>query len=408
MRIVYHIATAFYRLGIGLASLRSEKAKKWIAGRKDWRSKLPGPKKGKRYWFHCASLGEFEQARPLIDHYSKEGISVCITFFSPSGFEQRQDYAQAEWVGYLPFDGRRNAEDFLNALQPDRVFFVKYEFWYQYLKACATRQIPLFLVSARFRSSQVFFKSYGGFYRSLLTYFTHIFTQDEVSVSLLKNIGVNPVSFAGDTRFDRVAQLPLSQKEFPDIERFCAGLPTLMIGSSWPPEEALVEEIIEAYPDWKWIIVPHEVGDENIQRILTRFEGYAVRYSQLNSTDFSALSVLVIDQVGMLGQLYRLADLVMVGGGFANALHNILEPAAWGKPVLFGPDTRKYPEGEELIQAGGAFQVKDAEDLKTFLEKVEQGDWASTAGEASRHWIQRGIGAATKIMEQVESLSGTK
>ncbi len=394
MKAVYQLSVWAYRLGIGLAAPFNAKAAAWLKGRSNWQSRLPQAKTKTRYWFHCASLGEFEQARPLIDH-----IEICLSFFSPSGYEQKKDWPIASWVGYLPIDSHQNAQTLLDALQPDKVFFVKYEFWYAYLKEVNKRHIPLFLISARLRKEQPFFKWYGTVYREMLGFYSHIFTQDQASVDLLKGIGVQHVTYAGDTRFDRVLDLKQAKSENPLLAEFCGEKTCLVAGSSWPVEEELLAKALKRFPEMCWIIVPHDVSEQHIVAIEKQFEGDVMRYSSLEKgIRKEACSVLIIDRIGLLGNAYSYGDLALVGGGFTNALHNILEAAVWGIPVLYGNNTPKYPEGEALASYGGGIRLANQSDFEQALLALEDTTSRMEMGEKAAQWIEENAGATKRIL----------
>lgn len=409
MRGVYYIGIWLYALGIRLAALRSEKARAWIKGRKDWRERMPSPKSGKRYWFHCASLGEFEQARPLVEHYQKQGIEICLSFFSPSGYESRKNYALASWVGYLPMDGPRAARDFVQLMDADRVFFVKYEFWYFFLMEIKGRKIPAYLISARFRPSQPFFHWYGSLHRQMLRTYSRIFTQDQASVDLLKEIGVTQVLFAGDTRFDRVIQLPQQRRILPLLETFCAGSFTVVAGSSWPEEEKLIEQALPHFPEMRWVLVPHDISESRLKEMETRFMGRSVRYSTLEAgQEPDDARVLIVDKMGLLVNVYPYGQVAFVGGGFSNALHNILEAAVWGMPVMYGNNSEKYPEGLELAGAGGGNSIEGLDDLLGLLTEWQDEKVRNLSGEKAIRWIEENAGATERILSAIDGFTVTQ
>lgn len=400
MLLLYNIGIWCYGRVIALAALRSEKAKLWVEGRKNRSAKGPQKKTGKRYWFHCASLGEFEQARPLIEYYHGQGISICITFFSPSGYEIRKDYALAEWTGYLPLDTASNAKAFVKQMDADKVFFVKYEFWYHHLMAIRQTGVGFYLISALFRGSQPFFKWYGGMYRKMLDAYTHIFTQDEGSVILLQSIGYSRVMKSGDTRFDRVAEFPKQREKLPLIESFVGNAPVLVAGSCWEPEEKIIRAAVDEFPEMKWILVPHDVSEAHIRPLQLLFSGISVLYSAVEAgAVHSQASVLIVDKIGLLGNIYPYGNVAFVGGGFQNSLHNILEAATWGIPVFYGDDTAKYPEGACLVQEGGgvavANEVEFIQQLKSVLIEGPE-----KRGALAKKWIENNAGATRTVIEQ--------
>ncbi len=403
MQLVYYIAIQLYALGIRLASFRSEKAQAWIDGRVNWRNRLPTQKSKPRYWFHCASLGEFEQARPLMEFYHQQGIEICLSFYSPSGYEIRKDYDLASWVGYLPLDSPKNAKDFVRAMDADKVFFVKYEFWYFFLMEIKRQKIPFFLVSARFRSSQPFFKPWGSLHRKMLTAYSYIFTQDEESLNLLASFNL-PAIHAGDTRFDRVTQLKERRVELPLLEAFCDDSFVVMAGSSWPMEEGLIRDVMEDFPYFKWVIVPHDISTAHCEEIENVFDGSCIRYSALETGKSDPLKrVLLMDKMGLLGNAYPYANVALVGGGFSNALHNILEAAVWGIPVCYGDSIKKYPEGIDLAKTGGGFLLANEEEFKEILVELSSPNAAHEAGKKAAAWIDKNRGASQKIIEKVAS-----
>lgn len=404
MKFIYQIGIQLYFLGIWLAALGSGKARNWLEGRKGWRNHLPPQKKGIRYWFHCASLGEFEQARPLIELYHQKGIHICLSFYSPSGYEIRKDYSLAEWVGYLPLDTKGNAHDFVHGMNADKIFFVKYEFWYFHLQAIHRSGVPLYLISALFRENQPFFKKSGSLHRQMLFFYNQIFTQDEKSVVLLDSIGHSNCIYAGDTRFDRVKDLREKRQKLPLIESFLGGADALVAGSSWEPEEEIIQQCLDSLPDWKWVVVPHDIGERHIQSLKTLFTGKYTLYSELEKgMDPKDCSVVIVDKIGLLGNIYPYGKAAFVGGGFRNALHNILEAATWGVPVFFGNETEKYPEARNLQSVGGGFPIAHAEDFRNQIHALIEGGKLDSAGQAARNWIDSGSGATSRIVQAIES-----
>lgn len=397
MKLLYRIGLFFYRLGIYLASLRSPKAAAWIQGRK--RQSLPPAKTGVRYWFHCASLGEFEQARPLMEHFNRQGVEICLTFFSPSGFEQRKNWETASWVGYLPLDSPGKARSFVAGMQADKVFFVKYEFWYFFLKAVHQSGVPFYLISARFRKEQAFFRWYGSLHREMLECYTHVFTQDAESVSLLRTISFERVTHAGDTRFDRVLQLKENRKELPLIAGFCAGHYTVVAGSSWPAEEKLLQTAFSYFPHFRWVIVPHDISGTHLKGIEERFSQQLIRYSALERGEPAGEKrVLLVDRIGLLGNTYPYGKVALVGGGFSNALHNILEAAVWGMPVMYGSHCGKYPEGKSLAAAGGGFLLDGEKEWIENLRHCEEESIANSKGALAAKWVVDNAGASERIL----------
>ncbi len=428
MTFFYNIGIFFYRLSIFIASFFNEKAKKWIAGRRDVFEKIEEKFNNQRtanneqiIWFHCASLGEFEQGRPLIEKLKTENskLKILVTFFSPSGYEIRKNYKGADYVFYLPMDSKANAEKFLEIINPSIAVFVKYEFWFHYLSELNKRRVPTFLISANFREEQIFFKWYGSFFRQMLKFFTHIFVQNENSKKLLEKINIQNVSVSGDTRFDRVFSTMQASEEIPLIEKFKNGKKLLIAGSTWEEDEKIISNLksqISPQNDGvrnfvrtnlKLIIAPHEVNEKNIQRIVGLFPN-SIRYSHLTTTNNEQQitnSCLIIDNVGMLSRLYRYGDIAYVGGAFGKSLHNILEPAAFGLPVLFGPNHQKFREAAELIEKGGAFSIANSKELNKKIKFLLHDEMIlKIASEMSRNFVRSNIGATQKIMEKIQKI----
>ncbi len=363
----YNIAIYCYGLAIRLAAPFNNRARLWVDGRKNepnW-NKL-SLKSGKRIWFHCASLGEFEQARPLIERLRNERKedAIILTFFSPSGFEIRKNYEGADLVAYLPLDTPENARNFIAQLKPDLVFFVKYEFWFNYLNQLKNQNIPVILFSAVFRPNQIFFKWYGGIFRQMLKTFSHIFVQNKDSKVLLENIGIK-AAVANDTRFDRVYQIAQSRKSFPLVESFKGNTKIFIAGSTWQKDEELIIKLINenVLPDYKFIIAPHNINPARIDEIINELKPGAVRFSALSSENAITARIIVVDNIGNLASLYSYADMAYIGGGFNTSVHNILEATINNIPVLFGPNHQKSEEAKELLALQLAFTISDYDGL---------------------------------------------
>jgi 3-deoxy-D-manno-octulosonic-acid transferase len=409
MNLLYNTAIRLYYLFIFIASFFNEKARLWIEGRKNTISLLQQKLNAtdKTIWIHCASLGEFEQGRPLIENLKKDfpGYKILLTFFSPSGYEIRRNYPLADCVCYLPIDTPENVKTFLDAAQPTMAIFVKYEFWHNFINELSHRKIPLFLISAIFRKEQIFFKPYGGFYRKVLRKIEHLFVQDEHSKNLLTSIAITNVTVSGDTRFDRVFNTASTSDYLPAIENFCNGKPTLIAGSSWPEDEKLLAEVFQQQQDWKLIIAPHETNTSNIERLekLMSFKS-SCRFSQLHTGSLEKNhDVLIIDTIGHLSKIYRYGTIAYIGGGFGKGIHNILEAAAFGLPVIFGPNYNKFREAKELIKAGGGFTIKDLDDLKVVFEKLKSNE-QKAAAETAKNYVLLNIGATEKIISHITPL----
>ncbi|MBT3386197.1 MAG: 3-deoxy-D-manno-octulosonic acid transferase [Prolixibacteraceae bacterium] len=408
MALLYKIAIFFYSLLIRLASPFNEKAKLFVKGRKNWRETLQNKieKDAKYLWFHCASLGEFEQGRPVIEEIKKQfpEFKIVLTFFSPSGYEIRKNYNLADVVMYLPVDTKNNAQTFIDIVKPEKVFFIKYEFWYNYINELKKREIPLYIVSAMFRENQQFFKnSYlGNWFRKMLFQFEHFFVQNETSAQLLKNIGLSNVTISGDTRFDRVAAIAKNSKEIPIVEKFKGNSTLIVAGSTWKADEELLVEFINQNKNIKFIIAPHEVSSANINRLQHLLIKRANLFSQINETIIDNCQVLIIDSVGLLSSLYRYGNIAYIGGGFGVGIHNILEAATFGLPVIFGPNYKNFREAVDLKSLGGAFPIKnlgelefalnDLVNLKTQLEK---------ASLINKNYIAKNVGSTLVIIRKI-------
>ncbi|WP_170110314.1 3-deoxy-D-manno-octulosonic acid transferase [Flavilitoribacter nigricans] len=408
---LYTLGIYLYTAGIRLAAIWNEKARQWISGRQRiWQQletfKATAPEGVPRIWIHCASLGEFEQGRPLIEKIKARHpeVQLILTFFSPSGYEIRKNYPQADLICYLPVDTPGRTRRFVQELRPDLAIFVKYEFWYHHLHALDRAGIPTLLISAIFRPSQIFFRSYGFWYRRLLTHFRHIFTQDSNSGQLLQSIGVQHFSRAGDTRVDRVLQLREQAPTFPEIARFRGDAPVWIAGSSWPVDEALLFPFWEATlpANWKLIIAPHDIAADHIEQIEQNCKWPSVRYSQLGETE-TAARVLIIDNIGMLSALYQYGRIAYIGGGFGKAIHNLLEPIAFGLPVLFGPKHEKFQEALALKRSGGGFAIEGREDLDAAFEQLRQDDAYAEASRQALAYLQENQGSTDKILQYLDT-----
>lgn len=416
MRLFYSLGIFLYGVVIRLAALSSSKAKLWVAGRKNLYGHLQDAvKKDARpiLWFHCASLGEFEQGRPLMERIraSHPQYRILLTFFSPSGYEVRKNYAGADIVTYIPLDTRRNAKRFLDIVQPKFVVFVKYEFWLHHLEEIAKRNIPHYLISAIFRDKQIFFKSHGGIFRTALKNYTHIFTQNDASLALIKTIGITNATVAGDTRFDRVAEIAAGAKEIPVAAQFSAGLPVLVAGSTWKTDEEVLFPAMKNHfsAGWKMIIAPHEISEARIHELETALHNAGVssdhilRFSQSAGRTLQPThQVLIIDNIGMLSSLYRYGNVAYIGGGFGKSIHNTLEAAVYGIPVVFGPMYPKFNEALGLIECKGGFGVHDANELQTVLDQLLSDETSrKAAGERAGEFVKSNTGATQKILNAI-------
>ena len=412
MRILYTIGIWFYTLGIRLAALFGHhNAGLMVKGWGETKEKLMQLQPGRpTAWFHAASLGEFEQARPVIEAYRQQhpGHQVLVTFFSPSGYEIRKNYAQAEAVCYLPPDLPRKIRRLINIAHPKVVFFVKYEFWFNYLRILRRKHIPTYIFSTIFRPNQYFFKWYGSFFRKQLTLgFTHLFVQNEESLQLLKSHGIAQCSLAGDTRFDRVHQIAEAAARNEKVEQWLStaesGTKVIIAGSSWPPDEELISKYIETSPlPLRVILAPHVISEEHIKQIEGRFSD-SVRYSQLSDNASPSAKILIIDNMGMLSQLYRYADVAYIGGGFGVGIHNILEAVTFGKPVLFGPNFHKFKEARDIIALRGGWSHSTFDQLKAHLDTLlMQPDAYQKASQACTQYMQQNLGSTSIILNNIE------
>jgi len=384
------------------------KAKRLADGQKQvWsliKSRLkPGER---RIWIHCASLGEFEQGRPLMEDIRAQypQYKILVTFFSPSGYELRKDYTGADYVFYLPFDTCCNARRFVKLVQPEVIYFIKYDFWRNYLNTIKHQQIPLYLVSAIFRPKQVFFKWYGGWYRKLLSAFTHFFVQNERSGELLAGIGYTNVTVTGDTRFDRVCRIYDQKRHIPEVEQFVDGQPCIVAGSSWPSDEEMLARYINTEKrNIKWIFAPHELHDSQMNRLIESASVKAVRYSQLPDKNPADYQLLVMDNFGMLSSLYRYATVAYIGGGLDenNGIHNALEAAVYSIPVIFGWVYDEYQEAVDLVALGGAISVRNYNEFAQQLNKLlDNPGLAKKIGDFAGAFVASGRGATAKVLEK--------
>ncbi len=410
MNFFYNIGIAFFGFSIKIAALFKDKAKLWIAGRKDVFNKIETELQNETrpiVWIHCSSLGEFEQGRPVIEslHRNMKANALVLTFFSPSGYEIRKNYPQTDYIFYLPLDTPKNAKRFLNLLKPAFTIFVKYEFWLNYLNEISKKQIPAILMSAKFRSNQLFFRWYGKFYRKAIFAFEHIFVQNKESLELLKNIGYTAVSVAGDTRFDRVAEIAENAKQFPVIEKFAANKFTLVAGSSWEKDEEIIAAFFNRYPDKniRLIIAPHEINVRHLEQIKKQFSEKVLFFTQLTeNSDLENSRILVVDTIGILSSIYQYGTIAYIGGGFGKGIHNVLEAATFGLPVIFGPNYHKFSEAEDLIEQRGAFPVNNGEEFNDKLsELLENRELLDSTGQISRKFVKANCGAQKMILDHI-------
>lgn len=393
-----------YGLAIRLASVFSAKAGLWISGRKNQQSPHFSQKGSAGIWMHCASLGEFEQGRPVLDQLKLlfPDMPVLLSFFSPSGYEIRKNYPGADKVVYLPLDMPVNAKKFLKTYRPKMAIFVKYEIWHNFLYALKKGEVPVILISAKFRSEQVYFQWWGTWFKNSLSGLSHIFTQDEASQKLLLDVGVSSVSVAGDTRFDRVLEIAQSRVDLPVIAEYCHGKRVIVCGSTWAPDEdILIDFFLKnrlVYPDLRLVLVPHEISESHIQKLMEKCPG-SIRFSQTKGS-LPETPVLIVDTIGMLSKTYAYAHIAYVGGGFGAGIHNLLEPAAFGVPVIFGPKHQKFREAGELISNGGAWSINDQAGLSAKITALlDIPDLHAGASAAAGNYVKNNAGATRVIGE---------
>lgn len=401
MLCLYNFGIFFYGLLVKGLALFNPKAKLFIQGRQKIFPLLEEKinSRHKHVWFHFASLGEFEQGRPVLEKIKERypEKKIVITFFSPSGYEIRKDYPLADGVFYLPMDTAANAQRFIDIIQPEIAIFTKYEFWYHYFKTLKKNNIPLFLISGIFRPEQLFFKWYGGFYRRMLNCVTHFFVQNIESMTLLEKIGIEEVSLSGDTRFDRVYENVAAAKKLALVEQFIQQSKVLIAGSTWPQDEALIAILIKKYPDWKVILAPHEIGASHINALKDLYPE-AIKYSDLQNHAQANPQVLIIDNIGLLSSLYQYGTLAYIGGGFGAGIHNTLEAAAFGLPAIFGPNFHKFQEAKDLVALQAAISIASEEELEqAFL--LFSHDAAS--GKKARDYVVQKKGATAGILKEI-------
>ena len=403
---MYNIAIYLYGLGVFIYSLFNEKVRKMWRGEHDSfriiRERLDP--NAKYIWFHAASLGEFEQGRPLMERIraTHPEYKILLTFFSPSGYEVRKDYKGADIVCYLPLDTVNNARRFLRTVRPVMAFFIKYEFWYNYLHVLKHRCVPTYSVSSIFRRDQIFFKWYGRDYARVLSCFTTFFVQNEESKLLLGTIGIKNAVVVGDTRFDRVLQIKEASKQLPLVEAFVSNAEHVFCaGSSWQPDEEIFIPYFNGRSDWKLIIAPHVIGEEHLAQIMQLLKGRRVtRYTQTNPEEAAKADVLIIDCCGLLSSIYRYAQVSYVGGGFGAGIHNTLEAGVWGIPVIFGPNNKRFAEAQGLLKCKGGFEIKNVNDFTTLMVHLEsEPALLEKSGKAAADYVKSLSGATEKILK---------
>ena len=405
---IYYLGIQLYRISLKLAARFNDKAYEWVNGR---RKLAPIWKKLKevneqRIWVHCASLGEFEQGKPLIEALKEAypGYKIVLTFFSPSGYQVRKNTPVADYVFYMPLDGPSASRRFIKAIQPKMVFFVKYEFWYFYGRYLSKKKIPFFCVSAIFREDQVFFKWYGGFFKQMLMRYNHLFVQDQASLKLLYKNAISKVTVAGDTRFDAVCKIASEQKHIEEIETFKSDRKLIVVGSSWKSDMHVVEKWIdEVADDFCFVIAPHEIKESEMVELESKYNGSTIRYSKAGGFSLEKYKILIIDNVGLLSRIYRYADFVYIGGGFGVGIHNILEAAVYGAPIFFGPNYEKFNEAVELVKLKSAFAVNDGNQLLAIFNDLKS-DAANynQIVEANKKFVDMRKGATKIIVDYLK------
>jgi len=407
MQIIYSLGVRIYALIIRLAAPFNPKAKQWIDGRKNLFELIEesGVQGQKNAWFHVSSLGEFEQGRPVIEAFRQKypEYKMVVTFFSPSGYEIRKNYPGADYIFYLPLDTRSNARRFVQLIAPKIVFFIKYEFWFHYLKQLHKQHIPIYIFSAIFRPNQIFFRWYGKWYRQMLTFFRHIFVQNEQSASLLQKFGIKPVTIAGDTRFDRVFDITQHAKALPLIESFAGQAKVIVAGSTWEKDEELLIKYIHSAPeDIKLILAPHEPHQSTIDRIIRSLNVPGLKYSEAENHDLENIRVLVIDSIGLLSSLYRYGCVAYIGGGFGKGIHNTLEAATYRLPVIFGPKFHKFQEAKDLVQLEAGFSILNQQEFDEQLSRLLADDeFRIKSGNRAGDYVDKMRGGTLLILNKI-------
>lgn len=417
---MYNIIIYLIQAGIAIASLWDEKVRKMLRGERECFALLKEKvdSSAKYVWFHAASLGEFEQGRPIIERLRAEHpeYKILLTFFSPSGYEVRKNYPGADIICYMPIDTPANARRFIAMVKPVMVFFIKYEFWYNFLNNLKRANIPTYSVSSIFRPNQVFFRWYGLSYKKVLGCFTHFFVQNEESKRLLASIGYTNVDVTGDTRFDRVLQIKHQAKQLSIVEAFVGGgknaegddMPrpkVFVAGSSWPPDEDIFLQYLNEYDDWRIIIAPHVIGEDHLKQILSKLKRKALRYTQATEETARAAEVLIIDCFGLLSSIYGYGDVAYVGGGFGVGIHNVLEAAVWDMPVIFGPNNKHFIEAQGLLSAGGGFEITSYGDFAGLMDGfIGNPQLITDAGAKAGLYVKIHSGATAAVINSIEGV----
>lgn len=405
---MYQIIIYLYLFGVAVCSLFNKKVRMMWRGERAALGLLHEKvEDGAQYvWFHAASLGEFEQGRPLMEQLRRDHpeYKILLTFFSPSGYEVRKNYEGADIICYLPLDTVRNARRFLRAIRPVMAFFIKYEFWYNYLHILSHRNVPVYSVSSIFRSGQIFFRWYGRQYGRVLKCFTHFFVQNETSRQLLHDeLGIDNVTVSGDTRFDRVLQICSAAKQLPLVEAFKKDYKVFVAGSSWPPDEDIFIRYFNEHRDWRLVIAPHVIDEDHLQQIVSKLDRKVVRYTQATEQEAAEAECLIIDCFGLLSSIYRYGEVAYVGGGFGVGIHNVLEAAVWSVPVIFGPNNERFQEAQGLLAGGGGFQIDDYASFCQLMDRFDQdAAYRKAAGGKAGAYVSQNAGATDTILQNVE------
>lgn len=407
MTFFYQISIYTYAIIVKIASLFNAKARLWVNGRKNIFSHIRNTIgiNDEIYWFHCASLGEYEQGKPLIEKLKagNNNLKILVTFFSPSGYEYRKNEALIDYCFYLPIDSKKNAHEFIAIIKPKKAFFIKYEFWFFYLQKLHQQKIPTYLISGVFRENQLFFKWYGNTHKKMLNFFSYFFVQNEKSKKLLKDLGYNNIIVSGDTRIDRVYKNSLEPKQLELIEAFKTDKKIIIGGSTWQPEEKILcDYISSSNKDFKYIIAPHDVSKAHIAEIERLLEKNSyIKYSEATVENINSFNVLIIDNIGILANIYQYTDIAFIGGGFKNSLHNVLEPASFGNVILFGKNHTKFHEAEELLANKAAYEISYTDDLIAAINHLLIAENLATTKNSANNYIKNGLGATDLILKKI-------
>lgn len=407
MKLFYDLGLLIYHFGVWVASFWNDKAAKFIGGRKGVIEYISEriDADSKYVWVHAASLGEFEQGRPVIEQIKKikPEYKIILTFFSPSGYEVRKNYDGADIVCYLPIDTSWGAKRFLDTVNPACAIFIKYEFWMNYISGLKKRNIPTYIVSAIFREEQAFFKWYGGWYRKVLHCFNHLFVQNQKSLDLLASVGVTNASLTGDTRFDRVADIAAKSKELPIVSSFKQGSKVIVAGSSWPKDEDIICAYFNEHPGVKMILAPHEIHQVHLDSIVSKLKRPYAFYTKTNEEEAAQADCLIIDCFGLLSSIYKYGEVAYIGGGFGVGIHNTLEAAVYGMPILFGPNYGRFQEAVDMVNRGAAFPIHNVDEYNPLMDKLlmENSESLKNASEAAAAYVNENRGATTKIIQEI-------